>query len=72
LFHDEVSSTVLAALFAVESAKDAVEEQNLPAVHELKKASELLSEAVEKTADVLRVIETSLPAFPELHLAGSP
>jgi hypothetical protein len=53
LFHDEVSSTMMAALFAVESAKNALEAQNLPTVQELEKASELLSEAVEKTADVL-------------------
>jgi signal transduction histidine kinase len=53
LFHDEVSSTMMAALFAVESAKNALEAQNLPAVKELEKASELLSEAVEKTADAL-------------------
>lgn len=53
LFHDEVSSTMMAALFAVESAKNALEAQNLPVVLELEKASELLSEAVEKTGDVL-------------------
>ena len=53
MFHDEVSSTMMAALFAVESAKNALEAQNLPVVLELEKASELLSEAVEKTADVL-------------------
>jgi hypothetical protein len=53
LFHDEVSSIMMAALFAVESAKNALEAQNLPAVQELEKASELLSEAVEKNADVL-------------------
>jgi signal transduction histidine kinase len=53
LFHDEVSSTMMAALFAVEAAKNALEAQNLPEVQELEKASELLSEAVEKTADVL-------------------
>jgi hypothetical protein len=54
LFHDEVSSTMKAALFAVESAKSALEAQNLPAVWALDKASELLSEAVEKNADVLK------------------
>ena len=53
LFHDEVSSTMMAALFALESAKNALEAQNLPAIQALEKASELLSEAVEKTADVL-------------------
>ena len=53
LFHDEVSSTMMAALFALESAKNTLEAQNLPAIQALEKASELLSEAVEKTADVL-------------------
>ena len=53
LFHDEVSSTMMAALFALESAKNALEAQNLPAIQALERASELLSEAVEKTADVL-------------------
>jgi signal transduction histidine kinase len=53
LFHDEVSSTMMAALFAVEAAKNALDAQNLPEVQELEKASELLSEAVERTADVL-------------------
>jgi signal transduction histidine kinase len=52
-FHDEVSSTMMAALFAVESAKNTLEEQSLPALEPLEKASELLSEAVEKIADVL-------------------
>ena len=52
-FHDEVSSTMMAALFAVESAKNTLEEQNLPASESLEKASESLSEAVEKIADVL-------------------
>jgi signal transduction histidine kinase len=53
LFHDEVSSTMIAALFAVEAAKNALDAQNLPEVQELEKASEVLTEAVEKTADVL-------------------
>jgi signal transduction histidine kinase len=30
MFHDEVSSTMLAALFAIESAKDELKAQNLP------------------------------------------
>jgi hypothetical protein len=44
---------MMAALFAVESAKNTLEEQSLPALEPLEKASELLSEAVEKIADVL-------------------
>jgi hypothetical protein len=35
LFHDEVSSTMMAALFALESAKNALEAQNLPAIQAL-------------------------------------
>ena len=44
MFHEEVSSTMLAALFAIESAKDELEAQNLPQAETVAKASELLQE----------------------------
>jgi signal transduction histidine kinase len=52
-FHDEVSSPIIAALFAIESAKNALETQKLPQAEIAAKASELLTEAVEKLVDVL-------------------
>jgi signal transduction histidine kinase len=53
MFHDEVSSTMLAVLFAIESAKDELEAQNLPQAETVAKASELLQEVVEKISEVL-------------------
>jgi signal transduction histidine kinase len=53
MFHDEVSSTMIAALFAVESAKSMLESENAPQAEPVAKASELLSEAVDKISDVL-------------------
>jgi signal transduction histidine kinase len=52
MFHDEVSSTMLAVLFAIESAKE-LEAQNLPQAETVAKASELLQEVVEKISEVL-------------------
>jgi signal transduction histidine kinase len=42
MFHDEVSLTMLSALFAIESAKGELEAQNLPQAEIVAKASELL------------------------------
>jgi predicted negative regulator of RcsB-dependent stress response len=53
MFQDEVSSTMLAVLFAIESAKDELEAQNLPQAETVAKASELLQEVVEKISEVL-------------------
>jgi len=53
IFHDEVSSTLLAVLFAIEAAKDELEAQNLPRAETVAKASELLQEVVEKISEVL-------------------
>jgi signal transduction histidine kinase len=53
MFHDEVSSTMLAVLFAIESAKDELEAQNPPQAETVAKASELLQEVVEKISEVL-------------------
>jgi signal transduction histidine kinase len=52
MFHDEVSSTMLAVL-AIESAKDELKAQNLPQAETVAKASELLQEVVEKISEVL-------------------
>jgi hypothetical protein len=52
-FHDEVSSPMIAALFAIESAKNELETRKLPQVETVAKASELLTEAVEKLVEVL-------------------
>jgi signal transduction histidine kinase len=53
MFHDEVSSTMLAALFAVESAKSLLGTPNSPPAESIAKASDLLSEAVDKISQVL-------------------
>jgi signal transduction histidine kinase len=53
MFHDEVSSTMLAALFAIETAKNELEKEHLPQTEAVARASELLSEAVEKIGDIL-------------------
>jgi signal transduction histidine kinase len=53
MFHDEVSSTMLAVLFAIESAKDELKAQNLPQAETVAKASELLQEVGEKISEVL-------------------
>jgi hypothetical protein len=53
MFHDEVSPAMLAAIFAVESIKSALQAQNLPQAETAARASELLTEAIEKLSDVL-------------------
>ena len=53
IFHDEVSSTMLAVLFAIESAKDELKAQNLSQAETVAKTSELLQEVVEKISEVL-------------------
>jgi hypothetical protein len=53
MFHDEVSPAMLGAIFAVESIKEVMQTQNLPQAETAVRASELLTEAVEKLSDVL-------------------
>jgi hypothetical protein len=53
MFHDEVSSGMLAALFKIQIAKATLESADLPGVEPIAQASEMLSEAVEKISDVL-------------------
>ncbi|MBV8483537.1 MAG: hypothetical protein JO077_11810 [Verrucomicrobia bacterium] len=52
-FHDEVSSSMLAALFLVESAKIELEEAGLPQAEVVAKASDILAETTEKIVSVV-------------------
>jgi len=52
-YHKEVSSSMIAALFLVETAKSELEEAGLPQAEAVSKASEKLTETAEKIADVL-------------------
>jgi hypothetical protein len=53
IFHNEVSSGMLEALFRIELAKETLESADLPEAEPVAQASELLSEAVEKIGEVL-------------------
>jgi hypothetical protein len=52
-YHEEVSSSMIAALFLVERAKSELEEAGLPQAEAVSKASEKLTETTQKIADVL-------------------
>jgi hypothetical protein len=52
-FHQEVSSSVIAALFLIETAKSELEEAGLPQAEAVSKASDILSETTEKMARVI-------------------
>lgn len=52
-FHDEVSSSMLAALFLVEAAKTELEDAGLPQAEIVAKASEILAETTEKIVAVV-------------------
>jgi hypothetical protein len=52
-YHEEVSSSMIAALFLMEAAKSELEEANLPQAESVAKASDALKEATEKMAEVL-------------------
>jgi hypothetical protein len=52
-YHEEVASSMIAALFLIETAKSELEEAGLPQAEAVSKASEILSETTEKMADVL-------------------
>ena len=52
-FHDEVSSSMLAALFLIETAKNELEEAGLPQAKVVAQASDILAETAEKIADVV-------------------
>ena len=53
-FHDEIASPMLAAVFAVAGARDAVESGNRPKLEDLKMASDLLSDILEKMGAALQ------------------
>jgi hypothetical protein len=48
LFHEEVSSPMIAALFLIETAKSELDEANLPQAEAVSKASDILTEVTEK------------------------
>jgi hypothetical protein len=52
-YHEEASSSMIAALFLIETAKSELREADLPQSEAVSKASENLAEATEKIADVL-------------------
>jgi PAS domain-containing protein len=52
-FHDEVSSSLFAALFLIQTAKVELENAGLPQAAAVSKASEILTETSEKIVDVL-------------------
>jgi hypothetical protein len=52
-YHEEISSSMIAALFLVETAKRELEEAGLPQAETVSKASDILTETTEKIADVL-------------------
>jgi hypothetical protein len=52
-FHDEVSSSLIAALFLIETVKSELEEAGLPQAQAVSKVSDILTEATKKIADVI-------------------
>ena len=52
-YHEEVSSSIIAALFLIETAKIELQDAQLPQAEAVSKASEILTEATEKIALVL-------------------
>jgi hypothetical protein len=52
-FHEEVSSSIIAALFLIETAQSQLEEAGSPQAEVVSKASDILTETTEKIAKVL-------------------
>jgi hypothetical protein len=52
-YHEEVSSSMIAALFLIEAAKSELQEADLPQAEAVSKASDMLKEATDKIAHVL-------------------
>jgi hypothetical protein len=52
-YHEEVSSSMIAALFLIETAKSELQEADLPQAEAVSKASDKLKEATDKIAQVL-------------------
>jgi PAS domain-containing protein len=58
-FHEEISSSILAALFLLQTAKSELEDAGSPQAEDVSKAADILTETTEKIADVLRPTEQS-------------
>jgi hypothetical protein len=52
-FHEEVSSSIIAALFLIETAKNELEEAGSPQAEAVSKASDILGESTGKIAQVM-------------------
>jgi hypothetical protein len=52
-FHEEVSSSMIAALFLIEKAKSELEDAGLPQAEAVSKASDILAETTEKIAHLI-------------------
>jgi hypothetical protein len=52
-YHEEVSSSMIAALFLIEKAKSELEDAGLPQAEAVSKASDILAETTEKLAHVI-------------------
>ena len=52
-FHEEVSSSIIAALFLIETAKSELQEAGLPQAEPVSKASDILADTTEKMAHVI-------------------
>jgi hypothetical protein len=52
-FHEEVSSSIIAALFLIETVKSELEDAGLPQAEAISKASDILAETTEKIAHVI-------------------
>jgi hypothetical protein len=52
-FHEEVSSSIIAALFLIEMAKSELEKAGSPQAEAVSKVSDILTDATEKIADVI-------------------
>jgi hypothetical protein len=53
IFHEEVSSSMIAALFLIETVKIELEDAGLPQAEAVSKASDVLAETTEKIAHVI-------------------
>jgi hypothetical protein len=58
-FHDEVSSSIVAALFLIETVKSELQQAGLPQAEAVAKAPDILTETTEKIADVLTPAENN-------------
>ena len=59
-FHEEVSSSMIAALFLIETVKSELEEAGLPQAEAVSKASDILAETTEKIAHVIGEADRNL------------